>query len=55
MFYLTAILSCQSAFFLVVDSNYILILFLTIGGIPGMKGSPAFSKGESLNISLYHM
>jgi hypothetical protein len=27
--------------------NYILVLFLTIGGNPGMKGGLAFTKGES--------
>jgi hypothetical protein len=27
--------------------NYILALLLTIGGDRGMKGSPAFSNGES--------
>jgi hypothetical protein len=29
--------------------NNILVLFLTIGGNQGMKGSPASSKGESMN------
>jgi hypothetical protein len=45
--YLPAILFCLSVFFFELVRNYILGLFLTIGGNQALKGCPAFSKGES--------
>ena len=44
---LSVILFCLPVFFFNRFLNYILVLILTIGGDPGMKGSPASSKGES--------
>jgi len=37
---------CQSVFIMDGFLNYILVLFLTNGGNPGLNGSLAFTKGE---------
>jgi hypothetical protein len=42
---------CQSVFFIDRFPNYILVLFLTNGGNPGLNGGLAFIKGESQNSS----